>query len=151
MARTGSDRPTIVTIEGSVVFLACIASWLRAPNSILMANSSAFSGSNVTFKSSFWISGSIMLAVKMSRNKSSSNAPSWQNSARDRKAEWNCSMVSPFCCRLVSSKYRSKVTFRGRMNVSFSSSHSCCVVMFPTLEWGYFLVCILRPSIPMVS
>ena len=104
MARTGSDLPTTNTIEGSVVFLACIANWLRVPSSMLMSNSSAFSGSSVIFKSSFWISGSVMLTVKISLNWSSSNAPRWQNSARDLRTEWNCSMVSPVCWRLVSKR-----------------------------------------------
>ena len=75
IARTGSDRPTIDSIDGSVVDFACMASWLRAPSSILMANSCAFSGSSVTFKSSFCISGSFMLAVKMSLNNPSSPSP----------------------------------------------------------------------------
>ena len=76
IASTGSDRPTIDTIDGSDMCFACMANWLRAPSSILMVNSSAFSGSSVTFRSSFCISGSIILAVKISLNSPSSSAPS---------------------------------------------------------------------------
>ena len=89
-----------------------------------------------------------MSAVKISRSGSSSRVPSWQCSANDRSAEWNCSIVSPLCFCRVSSRYLSNVTFLGLINVNSSSYQMSFVVFVSTFVWGNFLLCIFLPSMP---
>ena len=136
---------------GVSAFFDRIVSWFLAPSSFPIATSSALSVDNVTLSSSFWISGLIIFAVNISRRSSSSRWPSWQCSATERSAEWNCSIVSPRCWRRVNNRYLSNVTFLGRMNVVSSSSQISFVVFVSTLVCGNFLPCVFLPSTPRLS
>ena len=146
--RWRKGRCGVIEFTCNAGWLFEICNWFRCRSSILMAKQNACAGSTVSLSNSLRISGSCMLAMKISLIRVSSWFPMSQfsDSSYNLRKKW--SIDSPFDCLVVRSMYLSKVTLRGRINVSSIIFQSSTVVSVSTLRCGFLLHTIRLPSVP---